>query len=76
MELLLNNSMRASDAYCVQADGISALFLAMTHEGALLLARNQPPLSAVHAVSYSLTLFTDTLPHSTPPHMVIDAEDD
>jgi len=44
MELLLNNSMRASDAYCVQADGISALFLAMTHEGALLLARNQPPL--------------------------------
>jgi len=29
---------------CVQADNISALLLAMTHEGALLLAANRPPL--------------------------------
>jgi len=31
-------------AYCVQADNISALFLAMTHDGALLLAADQAPL--------------------------------
>jgi len=31
-------------AYCIQADNISALFLVMTHEYALLLAADQPPL--------------------------------
>jgi len=37
---------RASRAYCVEADDISALFLAMTHDGALLLTADQTPLSA------------------------------
>ena len=34
----------ASVANCVQADSINAVFLAMGHGGALLLARDWPPL--------------------------------
>jgi len=36
-------SVCQSVLYCIQADDISALFLAMTHEGALLLTADQPP---------------------------------
>jgi len=34
----------ASRAYCVEADDIGALFLAITHEGTLLLVADQTPL--------------------------------